>query len=103
MARGRGYQPKPQSLTTEMNTDRFATWPNVPFPTLNGKTPLQAMKTFFGRERVEALITDFERTQEDGRSTAPDYDFNLLREAIGLPRHEPPKPRRALGGSDDAH
>ena len=46
-----------QGLLTRMNANRFATWPNVPIPTLNGKTPLQAMKTFAGRDRVEALIT----------------------------------------------
>ena len=92
-----------QAVLTNMIANRFATWPNVPFPTLNGKTPLQAMKTFAGRDRVEALITDFERTQEDGRSLEPDYDFNLLREAVGLPRHEPPTPIDTLAPPDDTH
>ena len=86
-----------------MTADRFATWPNVPIPTLNGKTPLQAMKTFAGRERVDALITDFERAQEDGSSLSPDYDFNRLREAVGLPCHEPPKPRGTIAPSEDTH
>ena len=86
-----------------MDADRFATWPNVPFPTLNGKTPLQAMKSLYGRERVESLIADFERTQEEGPSLAPHYDFNLLREAVGLPRREPGKPQNTMAPTDEVH
>ena len=60
-----------QGLLTKVNANSFATWPNVPFRTLNGKTPRQAMKTLDGRERVESLIADFELTQEHGCSMAP--------------------------------
>ena len=86
-----------------MTANRFATWPNIPISTLNGKTPLQAMKTFFGRERVEALIAGFERTQEDGHGMAPDYDFNWLREEVGLPRQDPSTPSGTVVPLDDAH
>ena len=86
-----------------MNADHFATWPNVPITALKGKTPLQAVKTLYGRERVESLIADFERTQEHERGQAPHYDFNLLREAVRLPLHDPPKPRGTMAPTDDAH
>ena len=45
-----------------------------------------AMKTRDGRERVEALITDFELSQKRGDVKMPHYDFNRLREALGLPQ-----------------
>jgi hypothetical protein len=42
------------------------------------------MKTADGRERGEALITDFERSQSSTRSEQPRYDFNQLRVALGV-------------------
>ncbi len=94
--------PEVQALIAKMNADHYATWPDVPLPALKGKTPLAAMRTADGRERVEALIADFERTQNDGRSTMPRYDFNQLRTALGLPRRQPRGPRSIVPPSDGA-
>ena len=44
------------------------------------------MRTADGRERVEALIADFERSLHRGNISVPQYDFNQLRDALGLPR-----------------
>ena len=44
------------------------------------------MRTADGRERVEALIADFERSQDCGKLATPRYDFNQLRAMLGLPR-----------------
>lgn len=35
-------------------------WVDEPVPALNGRTPRQAAATPEGRERLEALLTDFE-------------------------------------------
>ncbi len=80
-------------MLAKLNADHYATWPDVQLPALMGKTPRDAMSTANGRERVEALIVDFERTQDDAHSAAPDYDFNQLRSALGLPRRTPRGPR----------
>jgi hypothetical protein len=77
--------PEIQAMLAKYNADHYATWPDIPLPALKGKTPRAAMKTADGRERVEALILDFERSQDDGRASTPHYDFNLLRAALGLP------------------
>jgi len=47
------------------------------------------MRSKDGRERVEALLADFERSQDDRRHATPRYDFNLLRAALGLPLRNP--------------
>ena len=51
------------------------------------------MSTADGSERVEALIADFERTQDDGRSMAPRYGFDQLRSALELSRKTSRGPR----------
>jgi hypothetical protein len=75
--------PEIQAMIGKMTADHYSTWPDVPLPALKGKTPRVAMKTREGRERVEALVVDFERQQSAGR--VPPYDFNQLREMLGLP------------------
>ena len=55
---------------------------------------LVAINSFIGwlafrSKRVEALIADFARTQDDGRVPTPRYDFNQLRSALGLPARKP--------------
>ncbi len=81
-------EPEVQALIAKMNADHYVTWPDVPLPALKGKTPRVAMRTADGRQRIEALITDFERTQDNGRLATPHYDFNQLRIALGLPRRQ---------------
>jgi hypothetical protein len=78
-------RPEIQAMLAKMNADHYATWPDIPLPALKGKTPRAAMKSKDGRERVEALITDFERSQGRGDTTMPRYDFNELRAMLGLP------------------
>jgi len=80
--------PEVQAMLAKYNADHYATWPDVPLPALKGKTPRAAMKTADGRERVEALIADFERSQDAGRVSTPRYDFNQLRAVLGLPLRE---------------
>ncbi len=88
-------RPEVQAMLAKFNADHYSTWPDIPLPALKGKTPKAAMRTADGRERVEALIADFERLQDDGKVATPRYDFNQLRGALGLPR-------RATRSADDS-
>ena len=77
-------RPEVQAQLAEMMRRHFSTWPETKIPALNGKTPLQAVKTRDGREMVEALLLDFERR---GKRTSPPLDPSImaeLRERLGL-------------------
>ncbi len=62
-------RPEVQAEVAEYLRQHFSTWPEIKLPALNGKTPLQAVKTKDGREMVEALLLDIER--RSGRTTLP--------------------------------
>jgi hypothetical protein len=81
-------RPEAQAAIEKMLTEHYATWPDTPLPALNGKTPRAAMRTREGRERVEALLAEFERVQDRGTLKMPRYDFNQLRAMLGLPLRE---------------
>lgn len=77
-------RPEVQALLAEHMRQHFSTWPETKLPALNGKTPLQAIKTRDGREMVEALLLDFEQR---GKHTVPPLDPAIiaeLRERLGL-------------------
>jgi hypothetical protein len=77
--------PEVQAQIAEYLRQHYRSWPEVKLPALNGKTPLQAVKTRDGREMVEALLLDIERR---GKQTAPPLDPAIiaeLREKLGLP------------------
>ena len=86
-------EPEVQAMLAKFNADHYATWPDVPLPALKGKTPRAAMRTADGRERVEALIADFERSQDDRRLATSRHDFDQLRTALGLSRRRQRGPR----------
>ena len=77
-------RPEIQAEIAKYLRQHYSTWPETKLPALNGKTPLQAVKTRDGREMVEALLLDFERRSE--RSNLPlDPDIIAgLREKLGL-------------------
>jgi hypothetical protein len=54
-------QPEVRAHIEAMQRRHYESWPDIPLPALNGKTPLEAMKTADGREMVDALVTQFER------------------------------------------
>ncbi len=77
-------RPEVRAELAEYLRQHYSTWPEEKLPALNGKTPLQAIKTRDGREMVEALLTDFERR---GKHTSPPLDPAIiaeLRERLGL-------------------
>ncbi len=77
-------RPEVQAEVAEYLRQHYSTWPEIKLPALNGKTPLQAVKTKDGREMVEALLLDFERR---GVHTTPPLDPAIiaeLRSKLGL-------------------
>lgn len=76
--------PEVQAQIAEYLRKHYSTWPEEKLPALNGKTPIQAVKTRDGREMVEALLLDIERR---GKHTVPPLDPAIiaeLRERLGL-------------------
>ncbi len=57
-------------------------WIDEKIPALDGLTPRQAVRRPDGREMVEALLMQFERSPCEG---GEGYDFNRLRRELGLP------------------
>ena len=76
--------PEVQAKIAEYMHQHYRNWPEEKLPALNGKTPLQAVKTKDGKEMVEALLMEFERR---GKHTNPPLDPAIiadLRERLGL-------------------
>ena len=77
--------PEVRAKIHEMMAAHYERWVDEKIPALGGRTPLEAMRTSGGRERVEALLVDMER-RSAGMSGAPDAEiFRRLRERVGLP------------------
>jgi len=87
--------PEVQALMEEMAKERWEEWLDETVPVLMGKTPRQAAKTIAGRERLEALLIDFERSaaETDNAAFAPDV-MELRRQLGMLPGHENQKKGR---------
>jgi hypothetical protein len=52
-------------------------------PALGNRTPRQAAKTAFGRERLEALLADYSQKSGSGRN-ALEPDIVTLKQKLGL-------------------
>ena len=59
-------------------------WYNEPVPALQNKTPLEAARTEAGRERLEALLTDYERRNENVPHPALRVDVAAMRKKLGM-------------------
>ncbi len=76
--------PEVRKKITEFMREHYRQWPHEKLPALNGKTPLQAIKTEDGREMVEALLRDFELSNADSNLPVDSSIFDELRERLGL-------------------
>ncbi len=76
-----------QELYTKVMQDHSEQWLNTKVPALNGKTPMQAVRTADGKKRVIELLKLFEnaeaRNSQQGR---PTYDLSWMWERLGLER-----------------
>ena len=57
-------------------------WYNERVPALQNKTPLQAARTKAGRERLEALLLEFERRNEEVSQPYLRVDINAMRRSL---------------------
>lgn len=76
--------PEVREHIAKMMEKHWDQWVQEKIPALGGKTPLQAVKNKEGREMVEALLTQFERSSSDESSHMPPPPVAKLRERLGL-------------------
>ena len=73
-------RPEVQAQLAEFMRRHYRDWPEEKLPALNGKTPMQAVKTRDGKEMVEALLLDIKRR---GKHQSPPLDPAILEELRG--------------------
>ncbi|MFH1018944.1 MAG: hypothetical protein V1798_12310 [Pseudomonadota bacterium] len=79
--------PEVQAKLKEMAQEHWRRWPDEKIPILGNQTPRQAAKTVQGRERLEALLTEFEWHSTDarnGKNSCAAPDIAALRKDLGL-------------------
>lgn len=74
--------PEVQAKLKEMAEEHWRRWLDMPLPALHDQTPREAARTAKGKERLEALLMDFEQRQDAPHSFAP--DIVALRRSLGL-------------------
>jgi len=77
-------RPEIQELVRKQLEAHWEGWYNKRIPALGNKTPLQAARTESGRERLEALLLEYENRQERGPQDSPRVDVAGMRKRLGL-------------------
>jgi len=75
-------QPEARARMQEMMDEHWRTWPDIPLPALGGVSPREAAKTPLGRERLEALLLEFEGRDDVQEGLRP--DCAALRRELGI-------------------
>ncbi len=75
--------PELEALEAEIGKKHWEAWIDTKVPALGNRTPRQAAKTARGRERLEALLSDFERSADRSQSSFVP-DISELRRRLGL-------------------
>jgi hypothetical protein len=78
-------QPEVQAMLREMLEAHWEAWPDEPIPMLDGRTPMEAVKTRDGRDMVEALVIEAERLEQSKPPHQPRYDFTRVWRRLGFP------------------
>jgi hypothetical protein len=74
-----------RQLLEDFYTRHYARWPDTPLPALGGRTPRDAVRTPDGREKVIALLKDFENADERSRRAGKYvYDFSGIKAELGI-------------------
>jgi hypothetical protein len=76
--------PEVRAQLEEFQRRHYESWPEIPIPALNGRTPLEAVQDVDGREMVEALISQFERDAGATQVPTSPEVFVALRRRLGL-------------------
>ncbi|MEK6302139.1 MAG: SEC-C metal-binding domain-containing protein [Acidobacteriota bacterium] len=76
--------PEVQAVVKAQMHAHWEGWYNERIPALQNKTPLEAARTKAGRERLEALLLDFERRNEEASQPHLRVDLKAMRKKLGL-------------------
>ncbi len=77
--------PEVQEKIKEMMRSHWSNWVNEEVPALDGKTPKQASRSKDGRELLDGLLTDFERSTITRPQPGVDLEtFRKIREDLGI-------------------
>ena len=74
--------PEIQQSLKEMAEKHWKEWQKTPIPALRGQTPREAVKTPLGRERLEALLFEFEQYSDSPQLFSPDIE--AIRKSLGM-------------------
>jgi hypothetical protein len=66
-----------------MIREQWEAWLDMRVPALGNKTPRQAARTAPGRERLEALLAEFDREAADGPSSVTGH-LAAIRDVLAL-------------------
>ncbi len=77
-------QPEVRAQIEQIQRRHYESWPEIPLPALNGRTPLEAVQDDDGREIVDALIAQFERDASRMQVPVGAETFAALRRRLGL-------------------
>lgn len=77
-------RPEVQAILKAQLEAHWEGWYNERLPALQNKTPIEAARTKAGRERLEALLIDFERRNENVPHPALRVDVAAIRKKLGL-------------------
>lgn len=76
--------PEIKEQIKAMAKAHWENWLNLPIPALDNETPKEAARTKLGRERLEALLLQFERHNLDMDDNLFKADINYLKGELGL-------------------
>lgn len=78
-----------QQLYSQFMQKHSEKWLNEKIPVLDGRTPMQAVKTAEGKQKVIELLKSFENIEEHNkREGRPFYDMSWMWDKLGLEREE---------------
>ena len=77
-------QPEVRAQIEAFQRRHYESWPEIPLPALQGRTPLEAVKSADGRAMVSALIAQFERDSAQHDLSVGAEVFAGLRRRLGL-------------------
>ena len=76
--------PEARAFLKEYSEKHWNNWLNESIPILDGLTPYQAAKTKDGREKLEALLLDFDRKNESSQDNLISPNVDELRKKLRL-------------------
>jgi hypothetical protein len=77
--------PEVRAKISEIMAAHWEHWVNEPLPILANRTPMEAVKDADGREIVESLVIQGERSGRDPNMPTDEHVFRRVRERLGLP------------------